>query len=67
MKKDLLENISERTKKLWNDLHNKKGEHWGLSVNGLGEVLLTEGRYTDNVIAKGNRNIQRVIKELMKK
>ena len=67
MKKDLLQNITERTNRMWNELLEKKGEHWGLSVNGLGEVLLTEGRYTNNVIAKGNRNIQRVLKELISK
>lgn len=65
MVKDLLDNITVRTEKLWNELLKKKGEHWGLSVNGLGEVLLTDGRYTSNVIAKGNRNIQRVIRELI--
>lgn len=63
--KDLLENITLRTNKMWNELIEKKGKHWVLGVNGLGEVILTEG-YT-NVIAKGNMNIQRVIKELMDK
>lgn len=67
MKKDLLENISERTNRLWNELLEKKGEHWGLVVNGLGEVLLLDGRYTGNTIAKGNGNIQRKIKELLNK
>lgn len=65
MKKDLLENITARTEKMWNELLVKKGDHWGLVVNGLGEVLLLDGRYTGNALAKGNRNIQRKIKELM--
>lgn len=67
MKKDLLENITERTTRLWNELLEKKGEHWGLVVNGLGEVILLDGRYTGNALAKGNRNVQRVIKELINK
>lgn len=65
MKRDLLDNITEKTEKLWNELLEKKGKNWGLAVNGLGEVLLIDGRYIGDVIAKGNRNIQRVIKELM--
>lgn len=67
MKKDLLENITARTEKMWNELLEKKGDHWGLVVNGLGEVLLLDGRYTGNALAKGNRNVQRKIKELLNK
>lgn len=65
-RKDLLENITPRTEKMWNELLHKKGEHWALVVNGLGEVELLNGRYVGEVLAKGNRNIQRLIKELMK-
>ena len=66
MRKDLLENITERTEKMWNELLQKKGYNWALVVNGLGEVELLNGRYVGEVLAKGNRNIQRLIKELMK-
>lgn len=65
MRKDILENITKTTEKKWNELITKKGYNWALVVNGLGEVELLNGRYTGEVIAKGNRNVQRKIKELM--
>ena len=67
MRKDLLENITEKTERMWNELLQKKGNHWALVVNGLGEVQLLNGRYVGEVLARGNRNIQRLIKELMSK
>ena len=65
--KNLLKNITQRTEMMWNELLNKKGNNWALVVNGLGEVELLNGRYTGEVLAKGNRNIQKLIRELMNK
>jgi len=63
MKKGL-EAISARTEKLWNEVVKKYGPHtYVLAVNGLDEVVLSKG-YTKD-IAKGNREVQRVLKELL--
>lgn len=66
MRKNIIENITETTEKKWNELINKKGRRWALVVNGFGEPQLLNGAYTGEVIARGNRGIQRKIKELMK-
>lgn len=65
--KDLLNNITSKTRIMWYELNKKYGDHtYSLCVNGLGEVELTKG-YT-HVIAKGtNRDVQRKIKELLNK
>lgn len=59
-----LDAISARTLKLWNEVVEKYGPHaYTLGVNGLDEVVLSKG-YTED-IAKGNRNAQRVLRELL--
>lgn len=63
MKKDLLKSITDKTRELWDQLNDKIGDVYRLCVNGLGEVLLTRG-YTE-VVASGNRNIQKFIKSLL--
>lgn len=63
MKKGL-DAISARTEKLWNEVVKKYGPHtYTLGVNGLDEVVLSK-RYMED-IAKGNREVQRVLKELL--
>lgn len=69
MKKNLLDNISETTRKVWASnekaLFAKYGEYrYRMGVNGLGEVVLTDFR-TCQDIAKGNRAVQAKIKELV--
>ena len=64
MKKNGLEAITANTNTLWNAVCKKYGQHaYRLAVNGLGEVILTKG-YTED-IAKGNRQIQKVLHELL--
>ncbi len=63
MKKGL-DAISARTEKLWIEVANKFGPHeYTLGVNGLDEVVLSR-RYMDD-IAKGNREVQKVLRELL--
>ena len=63
MKKGL-DAISARTEKLWIEVANKFGPHeYILEVNGLDEVVLSR-RYMED-IAKGNREVQRVLRELL--
>lgn len=65
MKHTGLSAISARTMKLWNMVIEKHGSHsYTLAVNGLNEVVLCKG-YTEQ-IAKGNRQAQRVLSELLK-
>ncbi len=62
-----LKAISQRTTELWYQVNKKYGDHkYTLGVNGLGEVILSKG-YGGEVIAKGNRNAQRVLTELLNK
>lgn len=64
MKKGL-DAISTRTEKLWNEVVKKYGPHeYTLGVNGLDEVVLSK-RYAED-IAKGNREVQIALKELLK-
>lgn len=64
MKRIGLDAISKRTEDLWNQVNKKYGEHaYTLGVNGLNEVILSKG-YTQD-IAKGNRQAQKVLKELL--
>lgn len=64
MKKGL-EAITQKTTDLWNKVNAKYGDHaYTLAVNGLGEVILAKG-YTEE-IAKGNRNAQKVLHNLLK-
>lgn len=56
--------ISETTTKLWYKVNEKYGDHvYSLCVNGLNEVILCKG-YTDD-IAKGNREVQAKLRELL--
>ena len=58
-------NISATTEKLWNEVVKKYGnDSYRLAVNGRGEVILTAG-YTRE-IAKGNRNTQKALRDLLK-
>lgn len=57
--------ISQKTTDLWNAVNKKYGDHaYTLAVNGLDEVILCKG-YTEE-IAKGNRNAQKVLRDLLK-
>ena len=57
--------ISNRTIELWHKVNAKYGDHaYNLAVNGLDEVVLCKG-YTDE-IAKGNRNVQMALVDLLK-
>lgn len=65
--KDLLNNITSKTRLMWYELNKKYGEHtYNLCVNGLGEVELTKG-YTHVIVKGTNRDVQRKIKELLNK
>lgn len=60
-----LNEIRETTTNLWYAVNRKYGDHaYILGVNGLGEVILSKG-YTED-IAKGNRQAQKVLRELLK-
>jgi hypothetical protein len=66
--KNLLANISIATNALWlrhsTEIGEKHGKYrYSLGVNGLGEVILTDFRLMQDV-AKGNRAVQKKIKEL---
>ena len=64
MKKGL-KAISKRTTDLWYKVNEKYGNHvYNLCVNGNDEVLLCKG-YTEE-IAKGNRNTQKALRDLLK-
>ena len=57
--------ISETTLNLWYKANKKYGDHvYTLAVNGLDEVVLSK-RYMED-IAKGNREVQTALKELLK-
>lgn len=63
MKKGL-DAISKTTEDLWNAVNEKYGEHaYTLGVNGLDEVILSKG-FTQE-IAKGNRECQMILRELL--
>lgn len=63
-KKKGLDAISAATTVLWLKVNKKFGEHtYNLCVNGLDQVVLCKG-YSDE-LAKGNRNVQRVLRELL--
>ena len=66
MKNSRCENITKTTTLLWWKLNEKIGHKYGLCENGLGEVLLTSKPYSGDIVAKGNKNIQKFIKELLK-
>lgn len=60
-----LDAISKKTIDLWNKVIEKHGNHsYALAVNGLNEVVLCKG-YTEE-IAKGNRDAQKVLAELLR-
>lgn len=61
---DLLKNITNVTRVMWYEL-NDKDDSYNLVVNGLGEVKLLRNYKT--LIAAGNENIQKAIKELLSK
>ena len=64
MKRTGLNAIDAKTLKLWNEVVRVYGSHkYTLAVNGLDEVVLCKG-YVDQ-IAKGNREAQRVLTELL--
>lgn len=57
--------ISDTTRNLWYQVIRKYGNHsYRLAVNGLDEVILSKG-YTET-IAKGNREAQKVLRDLLK-
>lgn len=63
-KKKGLDAISTATTALWLKVNEKFGEHaYNLCVNGLDQVVLCKG-YSDE-LAKGNRNVQHVLRELL--
>lgn len=65
MKKGL-DAISPRTRQMWNEVVKKYGRHtYTLAVNGNDEVVL-DYRYMDT-LAKGNRNVQAYLKDLLNK
>lgn len=65
-KKKGLAAISAQTTALWYKVNEKYGNHvYNLAVNGLDEVVLCKG-FSGN-LAKGNRAVQRVLRELLKK
>ena len=65
MKRTGLNAIDAKTRRLWNEVVSVYGPHkYVLAVNGLDEVVLCKG-YVDQ-IAKGNREAQRVLTELLK-
>lgn len=56
--------ISKTTLELWYKVNEKYGDNkYTLAVNGLDQVILSKG-YTD-VIAKGNREAQKVLRNLI--
>ncbi len=56
--------ISARTLTLWYEVNKKYGRHeYTLGVNGLDEVVLSR-RYIGD-LAKGNRNVQKYLSELL--
>lgn len=60
-----LEVITQTTTDLWYKVNEKYGDHvYTLGVNGLDEVVLSK-RYMED-IAKGNREVQTALKELLK-
>lgn len=60
-----LEVITQTTTNLWYKVNEKYGNHvYTLAVNGLDEVVLSK-RYMED-IAKGNREVQTALKELLK-
>jgi len=62
-----LKAISGQTLALWYRVNEKYGEHvYVLAVNGLKEVVLSKG-YGGEDIAKGNRQAQKVLRELLSK
>ena len=65
MKKGLAA-ISPRTEKMWNEVVRKYRRHtYTLGVNGNDEVVL-DYRYMET-LAKGNRNVQAYLKDLLNK
>lgn len=62
---DFSKYITKKTLDLWNKVVDKYGRHtYVLAVDGLGRAVLCKG-YTEK-IAIGNRNIQRVLTDLLK-
>ena len=65
MKKGLAA-ITPMTERLWNEVVRKYGRHtYTLGVNGNDEVVL-DYRYMET-LAKGNRNVQAYLKDLLNK
>ena len=65
-KKKGLDAISEKATALWDKVNEKYGNHvYNLCVNGLDEVVLCKGYSVE--LARGNREVQRVLRELLKK
>ena len=60
-----LKAIGAETKRLWYEVNEKYGDHkYTLAVNGLGEATLQKG-YTEE-IARGEREVRKKLKELLK-
>ena len=63
----LLNKITRKTVTMWYEVNKKYGDHtYNLQVNGLGEVELAE-RYTHIIVKGTNRDVQKVLKELLNK
>ena len=61
---DLLDEIKEETRVLWNKVLRKYGAHsYRLGVNGLREVNLSKGYGAD--IARGQDKVQEKLRELL--
>lgn len=59
--------ISETTMKLWYRVNEKYGDHiYTLGQNGLGEVVLCK-EYEDLIACGTNREVQKVLRELLAK
>lgn len=61
-----LDAISNTTTQLWYKVNEKYGENvYTLWVNGLDQVVLCKG-YTDAIVTGNNRQVQTVLRELLK-
>lgn len=60
-----LEVITQTTTNLWYKVNEKYGNHvYTLAVNGLDEVVLCKG-YTEEIARGNNRDVQKVLRELL--
>ncbi len=57
--------ISDTTRQLWYQVNRMYGEHvYSLAVNGLDQVVLCKG-YGEAIITGNNRQVQKVLRELL--